>query len=86
MAAMAATVRISNILIKRKVIEPDVLATAEEDARTLGIRLEKYLVDRRLVRSADMTLALAEYLNMPPSACRASPLTQPCSSRSPRRC
>ena len=66
MAAMAATVRISNILIKRKVIEPDVLATAEEDARTLGIRLEKYLVDRRLVRSADMTLALAEYLNMPP--------------------
>ncbi|MBN1556850.1 MAG: Flp pilus assembly complex ATPase component TadA, partial [Lentisphaerae bacterium] len=58
--------RISAILLKNRIVNEDELAKAEEEADSKGIRLEKYLVENRLVRSEQMTLALAEYLKMPP--------------------
>ncbi len=58
--------RLAGILLRRKAIAPDVLEKAEQDAVAKGMRLEKYLVDQRLVSSPVMTLAVAEYLNMRP--------------------
>jgi len=58
--------KIADILLDRQVIGPDVLSEAENDARVAGVRLEKYLVEKKLVKGIDMTLALSEYLKMPP--------------------
>lgn len=58
--------RISDILLQRKILELETLQDAEEEARVQGIRLEKYLTEKKLVKSVDMTLALAEYLKMAP--------------------
>lgn len=58
--------KITDILLDHKVITPAVLTDAEEEARVAGVRLEKYLVEKKLVKSVDMTLALSEYLKMPP--------------------
>jgi type IV pilus assembly protein PilB len=58
--------KISDILIRRHVLEPDVMGAAEEEAQTKGVRLEKHLVDKKLVTSEEMTLALSEYLRMTP--------------------
>jgi len=60
------TNRIPNILVRNGVIEPERLAAAQTMAAQEGIRLEKYLVVKELVGADDMTLALAEYLRMPP--------------------
>ncbi|MCK5849739.1 MAG: Flp pilus assembly complex ATPase component TadA [Kiritimatiellae bacterium] len=58
--------KISDILTKNGVIEAEAMATAEEEAKSSGIRLEKYLIEKELVSSDNMTLALSEYLKMPP--------------------
>jgi len=58
--------KIFDILLKNKVIEPDALRMAEEEANVKGIRIEKYLIEKQLVKNEDMTLALSEYLKMPP--------------------
>ncbi|MDP6525196.1 MAG: ATPase, T2SS/T4P/T4SS family [Kiritimatiellia bacterium] len=58
--------RISDILLERGAIEAPALKEASADAHNKGVRLEKYLTDKNLVRSRDMTLVLSEYLNMPP--------------------
>ena len=58
--------KISDILLKRNVIEADVLRVAEEEAQASGVRIERYLIDKKLVQSEDITLSLAEYLRMPP--------------------
>ena len=58
--------KIGDILLKHEAITEQALAQAEENARSRGIRLEKHLVDKDLVKGADMTLALSEYLHMPP--------------------
>lgn len=68
MAKKAFSGKISDILLKNKVIEPEVLQSAEEEARSTGMRLEKFLIEKKLVKSEEMTLALSEYLNMPPIA------------------
>ena len=57
---------IEDILLKAKVVTADVLDAARTEAKTGGIRLEKYLVDKKLVRGPDMTLALSAFLRMPP--------------------
>jgi len=57
---------ISDILLRRKVIGSEALKSATEDAKSTGVRLERLLVDKNLVRSDAMTLALSEYLKMPP--------------------
>jgi len=58
--------KISDILVNKGVIEADVLAAAEEEAKENGVRLEKHLIEKELVRSHDMCLALSEYLGIPP--------------------
>lgn len=58
--------KISDILLERKAIGVKDLEDAAADAQSKGVRLEKYLTDKKLVRSSDMTLVLSEYLNMPP--------------------
>ena len=58
--------RISDILLKNKIITAEALNAAEEEAHTGGLRLEKYLIEKKLVKGQDMALALAEYLKMPP--------------------
>ena len=58
--------RIKDILLRRGAIAPDALAEAEQDALKAGVRLEKYLADKHRVAPVEMTLALAEYLRMPP--------------------
>jgi len=66
MARRGFTGKIRDILLARSVIELKVLEEAEAQAQTHGLRLEKYLLDKKLVKSVDMTLALSEYLRMPP--------------------
>ena len=58
--------RIKDILLRRGAITPETLAEAEQDAQKQGVRLEKYLADKHRVAPVEMTLALAEYLRMPP--------------------
>jgi type IV pilus assembly protein PilB len=58
--------RVSDILVKRRFIEADALQAAEEEAQSKGTRIEKLLVEKKLVKSEEMTLALSEYLRMPP--------------------
>jgi len=66
MAAKQSRARISGILLKHRFIGPEVLETAEVEASAKGIRLEKYLTEKSLVKSEEMALALSEYLKMPP--------------------
>lgn len=58
--------RITDILVNHGVIDPQALESATKDAAKENIRLEKHLVDSGTVRAQDMTLALAEYLSIPP--------------------
>jgi type IV pilus assembly protein PilB len=66
MAKQKYSGKISDILLFRRMIDAKTLEEAEESARTSGIRLEKYLIEKKLVKAVDMTLALSEYLKMPP--------------------
>lgn len=66
MAKKPSSGKISDILLKHKVIETKDLQAAEEEAQSTGVRLEKFLIEKKLVKSEDMTLALSEYLKMPP--------------------
>ncbi len=58
--------KISDILVRNSVITADALQKAEEEANSTGVRLEKYLIEKKLIQNTDMTLALSEYLKMPP--------------------
>ena len=58
--------RVVEILLKRHAIEEDVIEKVRHDAAMAGVRLEKFLVDKNFVSGAEMTLALSEYLKMPP--------------------
>ena len=58
--------QIKEILLRRGSITPDLLAEAEREALKTGVRLEKYLTGKHRVAPVEMTLALAEYLRMPP--------------------
>lgn len=58
--------KLLDILRRNTSIAPEMLAKADEEARASGARLESYLMEKSLVPSTDMTLALSEYLNMSP--------------------
>jgi len=58
--------RLADILLKFNAITPTDLGKAQEEAQSTGMRLEKFLVENKLVSSTSMTLALAEYLGMTP--------------------
>jgi len=47
-------------------VSAEALAAAEEEAHATGTRLEKLLVEKHIVNAQSMTLALSEYLKMPP--------------------
>ena len=66
MAETALRNKISEILLSKGVLDAESLSSAEEEARSQGVRLEKYLTEKKLVKPTDMTLTLAEYLRMPP--------------------
>ena len=58
--------RLTNILLRLQAITPELMEKAEKDASIKGFRLEKYLIEQKLVSSPLMTLAVAEYLNIRP--------------------
>lgn len=60
------SVAIAKILLKNETIDPEQLEQAVETAKSEGALLERYLVENQVVPAADMTLALAQYLKMPP--------------------
>ncbi|MBN1672804.1 MAG: Flp pilus assembly complex ATPase component TadA [Kiritimatiellae bacterium] len=66
MAAQPFGGRIAEILMKNGSVDTEALQEAAEKVKADGGRLEKYLVESGLVSSVDMTLALSEYLGMPP--------------------
>lgn len=57
---------IGDVLVRRNAIEGEQLKHAVEGARADGVRLEKYLVEKKLVSPADLTLAISEYLKINP--------------------
>jgi type IV pilus assembly protein PilB len=68
---------LSDILLARHAVDGAALKIAEEEARNDGVPLEKHLVDNQLVADDMMTLAVSEYLDMPPiSLARFSPDSQ----------
>ncbi len=58
--------KIADILLRRQLVTPEALREAEEDSSASHLRMEKRLLEKKLVSDADMTLALAEYLGMRP--------------------
>ncbi len=66
MASFGYSGKIADILIRKGVLKPEALEEAKAEAAAGNVGLEKYLVDKLLVPRPEMTLALAEYLNMPP--------------------
>ncbi|MEI6149751.1 MAG: ATPase, T2SS/T4P/T4SS family [bacterium] len=58
--------RFTDILLKRGGISAAVLTQSQEKAQGLSVRLERYLLDNKLIEPAEITLALAEYLHMHP--------------------
>ncbi len=65
MAAKRQAGKISDILIRNSAINADDMQAAEEEAGKENTRLEKYLIEKKLVKREDMTLALSEYLKIP---------------------
>ncbi len=57
---------ISDILLKKNMIAPAALEEAKEAAKKDGLLLDKYLVQQDLVPSAEVTLAMSQYLGVPP--------------------
>lgn len=58
--------KLFDILIRSGAVSQDVLQQADDDAKAAGVRLEKFVVDKGIVQGCEMTLALAEYLQMSP--------------------
>ena len=56
----------SDALLKFNVIDAERLAAVTEDARQAKQPLERYLVQKNLVDPVAFTLAVSDYLNMPP--------------------
>jgi type IV pilus assembly protein PilB len=66
MPATPYTGKLTTLLVSSGAISQQDLDAAARDARAAGVRLEKHLVDKALVKPEAMTLAFAEYLKMPP--------------------
>lgn len=66
MEAVSLGERVVDILLSRRTLREEMLRDLREEAHTSGRRLEKILLEKNLVSPIDMTLALAEYLKMPP--------------------
>jgi len=57
---------LSTILLRRNAIDPEALQEACREAESGNVRFEKLLLDKKLTSPENVTLALAEYLSMPP--------------------
>ena len=58
--------KVVEILVRRNAVKPEQLVEIKREAESTGNRLEKLLVQKNMVAGVDMSLALAEYLNMAP--------------------
>lgn len=58
--------KMTDILLRNGFITQEALKEAEQEAQSKGVSIEKHLVNKRLVKDDDMTLALSEYLRMTP--------------------
>lgn len=58
--------KICDILVRKGIVDVGTFGDAESEAQAKGVRLERHLIEKGLVGSDDMTLALAEYLKMAP--------------------
>ena len=58
--------KFSDILVRRKLIDPAALKKAEEEAIAAGMALEAFLVEKQLVSATSVAMAVSEYLQMPP--------------------
>jgi len=56
----------STILLNRNAVDPEALAGACKEAKEEGERLEKILLANKLASPDNITIALAEYLRIPP--------------------
>jgi type IV pilus assembly protein PilB len=65
MAVKRQVGKISDILIRNGAINAEDMQAAEDEAGKENTRLEKYLIEKKLVKREDMTLALSEYLKIP---------------------
>ncbi|MDI6773807.1 MAG: ATPase, T2SS/T4P/T4SS family [Verrucomicrobiota bacterium] len=59
-------IKLTDILIRRNMVEPDVLRQTEQEALNSGVTIEKELLDKRLLSQEDLALAISEYLGIPP--------------------
>jgi len=57
---------LADILLKRRIVTVESLPRVEEDAKAAGLALEKFLVEKKMATAEDVTLAISEYLDMPP--------------------
>ncbi len=57
---------LSTILLRRHAIDPGALEEVGHEADSGNVRFEKLILERNLTSPENMTLALAEYLHMPP--------------------
>lgn len=58
--------KIASILLRRHVVNPDNLQKAIETAQSSHKRLEDVLVEEKLISDVDFSLAISEYLGIPP--------------------
>ncbi len=66
MAVQSTKRKLTDVLIRRGVINSATLEAAEEAVAAEGGNIEQYLLDHKYVSPSDMTLAISEYLAMPP--------------------
>jgi type IV pilus assembly protein PilB len=58
--------QIGAILLRRKLIEPAQLQQIVDTAKVESKRLEEYLVEKKIISDAELTLVISEYLGMAP--------------------
>ncbi len=58
--------KLSSILLKRGSIDTETLKSADEQATATGVTLERYLLANDLIPDDQVTLAISEYLGIPP--------------------
>ena len=70
MAKQDVTGNFSKFLLKRNILTPEELQAAIQEADAGSTRLEKFLVEKKIVSSEAITLVLADYLNICPISLR----------------
>ena len=58
--------KVVDIVMRNHFVDPAALMEVKQEAESTGTRLEKLLVEKKLVSGSAMALALSEYLKMPP--------------------